>query len=169
MFASLQLLLMASLFGWFGVNWEAIDDRITREYPAVAPIEQLRLHELLQAAPAERPLLIDVRETEEFAVSRLPGAENLQTARAVARRIPDRDAPIVVYCSVGYRSAGVASGLAELGYTNVRNLRHSIFAWADAGRPLVNGGGATDKVHPFNAVWGSLVDSTLHSYSPVRP
>ena len=159
------LVMLASLFSWFGVNWDAIDARIEREFPGVPFIEQSALAQTSGAAP----LLFDVREPEEFAVSHLPGAHNLDTARAIAAETPDKAAPIVVYCSVGYRSAAVAAELQALGYENVRNLRHSIFGWANSGLPLVNAAGPTDKVHPYNAVWGSLVDSALRSYSPANP
>ena len=47
-----------------------------------------------------------------------------------------RDTPIVVYCSVGYRSARVARWLGRQGFTNVRNLDGSLFAWANEGRPM---------------------------------
>lgn len=163
------LIILASLFSWFGVNWESVDARIEQEFPGIAFVGQEELAESLAASVGARPVLVDVREAEEFAVSHLEAAANLQTAAAIAARVPDKSTPLVVYCSVGYRSAEVAAELQALGYGNVRNLRHSIFAWASAGRPLVNVGGATDKVHPFNATWGSLIDSTLHSYSPVSP
>jgi hypothetical protein len=58
----------------------------------------------------------------------------------------------------------VADELKTLGYTNVRNLHHSIFAWADQGLPMVNAGGRTEKVHPFNRAWGRLVNRELHDY-----
>ena len=50
-----------------------------------------------------------------------------------------KDAPIVTYCSVGYRSGKMAERLQAAGYTNVRNLEGSIFKWANEHRPLVRG------------------------------
>jgi 3-mercaptopyruvate sulfurtransferase SseA len=70
----------------------------------------------------------------------------------------------VVYCSVGYRSAIVAAQLQALGYSNVLNLRHSIFEWAEKGYPLLNEAGDTNKVHPYNRAWGALIDASYHFY-----
>lgn len=99
-------------------------------------------------------------------MSHIPKAHNLQSAEAIAAAFPDYAEPIVVYCSVGYRSAAVAEELASLGYTNVKNLRHSIFEWAERGYVLENAAGSTSKVHPYNRAWGTLVPNELHAYSP---
>ena len=150
------------LFGLFGVSWEKVDERIAREFPRVAHISTEEFHSRLQAGPSPGALVIDVREAEEFAVSHIEGAINIARSEDIASRVADKDTEILVYCSVGYRSAGVASRLAELGYTNVKNLHHSIFEWANRGYPLRNELGQTDKVHPFNRAWGSLLNEELH-------
>lgn len=165
----LKVLLSYSLssffLGLFGVNWDAIDQKIEKEYPGVTAINSAELQTQL-SGPGQSPVLIDVREPEEFRVSHLDNALNIPSAKAVAAEIPDKETPIVVYCSVGYRSAGVAAELEQLGYTRVRNLQHSIFAWAESGLPLRNGQGPTNKVHPYNRTWGSLVNADLHAYEP---
>lgn len=150
----------------FGVNWNAIDERITREFPQVQQVTIGQLQSQLEADADSRPLLVDVREEEEFSVSHLPGAVNLQSAASVAELVANSDRPVVVYCSVGYRSAAVASELETMGIHNVRNLQHSIFAWANQGLPMENAGGRTDKVHPYNRIWGSLVEPELRQYQP---
>lgn len=162
----IPLLVSASLFGLFGVNWDAIDARIESEFPQVPFISQEDLASRLVGSKQNLPALVDVRATDEFRVSHLPGAKNLTTAAAIAAAYPDRDAPVVVYCSVGYRSAAVAAELSSLGYDQVFNLRHSIFAWANADRPLVNAAGPTDKAHPYNFIWGRLLDASRRQYQP---
>ena len=57
-----------------------------------------------------------------------------------------KDEPIVVYCSVGYRSSKMARRLKELGRTKVSNLDGAVFAWSGEGRPLV----PNAPVHPYN-------------------
>jgi len=155
---------MSSFFAWFGVNWEAIDKKIADEYPSVSHLEGTELHSLYSGA--DIPHIIDVRTSEEYAVSHLVGAEHMETANVIAAAISDLNAPIIVYCSVGYRSAGVAEDLENLGYSNVKNLRHSIFSWAEQGFPLVDQYGDTKFVHPYNRIWGSLVSRSLHAYEP---
>lgn len=165
----IKILFVASVssffFGLFGVDWESVDQKIDREFPGTTFVSTADLSHQLQTEQIA-PVIVDVRESEEFAVSHLPGALNLQTGDAIASQLPVKETPIVVYCSVGYRSAEVAARLQELGYSNVRNLRHSIFEWAENGLPLQNSQGTTRKVHPFNRAWGSLVDSELHAYEP---
>lgn len=160
------MLVSASLFGLFGVTWDAIDARIQDEFPQVSFISQDELASQLAEPESSPPTLIDVRGSDEYQVSRLPGAENYPSAAAIAAAHPDRDQPIVVYCSVGYRSAEVAAELARLGYGEVYNLRHSIFAWANANRPMVNASGPTDKAHPYNFIWGKLLDASHRQYQP---
>ena len=154
------------LSGLFGVSWDSVDKKIDREYPGIEFISSAQLFQKYQDESAEIPLVIDVREDDEFLISHLENAVNLETGELISRIVADKDAPIVVYCSVGYRSAGVAVELAELGYSNVVNLRHSLFEWANNDYPMVNGAGDTEKVHPFNDAWGVLVEKSRHLYPP---
>ncbi len=161
-----DLLITASLssflFGLFGVSWEAVDEKIARQYPTVAYISTDELVALQASSPESSLALFDVRETAEFAVSHLEGAQNLTTAAAIANAVPDKSTPIIVYCSVGYRSAAVASQLQELGFNNAVNLKHSIFEWVEKGYPLQNDRGPISKVHPYNKAWGALIDKSYH-------
>lgn len=163
-----QLILSASIssfiLGLFGVSWEDVDEKIEDEFPSVKFITVDTLFARYQTDFNLLPLIIDVREEAEFAVSHLATAKNLLTGEEISSLVPDRDQPIVVYCSVGYRSAAVAAELESLGYRNVKNLQHSLFEWANKGLPMVNSDGQTPLVHPFNSAWGSLVNEELHSY-----
>lgn len=106
------------------------------------------------------PLLLDVRSAEEYAVSHLPGARRLapdaDPTAALADVPPDR--PIVLYCSVGWRSAEMARRMRRAGFEQVTNMQGSIFRWVAEGRPLVDAeGAAVARVHPFGAPWSWLV------------
>jgi len=156
--------LSSFFMGLFGVDWQTVDRKIARAFPAVEFVSTESL--LAEAQLRVAPTIIDVRLPEEYDVSHIPKAHNLQSAEAIAAAFPDYAEPIVVYCSVGYRSAAVAEELASLGYTSVKNLRHSIFEWADRGYGLENAAGSTAKVHPYSRAWGSLIPKELHAYSP---
>ena len=106
---------------------------------------------------------MDIREPEEYAVSSLPNAQLATTAvdaLALLDGIP-RDRAIVVYCSVGYRSADVARQLMAAGFSEVYNLEGSIFAWANEGRAVVRSNEVVREVHPFNRKWGQLLERSL--------
>ena len=155
-------------FGLFGVSWKSVDGKIEREFPSVQTVSTDVLLMRYEAADATLPIIIDVREIGEFRVSHLNEALHLESAEAIFDAIADRglskDTEIILYCSVGYRSASVAADLKERGFTQVLNLEHSLFEWANKGYPMTSSSGSTDKVHPFNKAWSVLVDEALHAY-----
>lgn len=145
--AAFGTVLTAAFLAWPGVTWPAIKARIAKEFPSVKSISTA---ELAKADP--KPVLIDVRTAEEFEVSHLAGARRVEPD-ATTISLP-KDAAIVTYCSVGYRSAKFAQRLQDAGFTNVRNLDGSIFQWANEGRAVEPG----KKVHPYNKKWGALLN-----------
>ena len=64
---------------------------------------------------------------------------------------------------MGYRSARIADRLETAGFRDVRNLTGSIFQWANEGRPVVRDGEPVREVHPYDAVWGRLLDRDLRA------
>lgn len=83
--------------------------------------------------------LLDVREQDEWARGHLPGARHLGKGiieRDIESTIPDVDAPIVLYCGGGYRSALAADALRLMGYTNVASMWGGWRAWIEAGLPV---------------------------------
>jgi len=90
----------------------------------------------------ERFHFIDVREDNEFAVDRAAGARHLGRGvieRDIESLIPDHDAPIVLYCGGGFRSALAADNLGQMGYRNVWSMDGGMRAWREAGYPLEKG------------------------------
>ncbi len=88
------------------------------------------------AMAREGAVVIDVREPAEWDAGHVAGALHLPLAQLAARIdevVPNRDAPILVYCAVGARSARAVATMAELGYTRVANLQAPIAGWAAAG------------------------------------
>jgi rhodanese-related sulfurtransferase len=89
-------------------------------------------------------VLIDALPPISFAASHLPGAINIPPERVDAlceRRIPDRDAEVVVYCANPKcaSSVQVAARLAALGYRNVLHYAGGKDEWRAAGLPLEGG------------------------------
>jgi rhodanese-related sulfurtransferase len=83
--------------------------------------------------------LLDVREQDEFARGHLPGARHLGKGiieRDIEATIPDHDAPIVLYCGGGYRSALAADALRQMGYTPVLSMWGGWRGWTEAGLPV---------------------------------
>ena len=87
---------------------------------------------------AQGAVLIDVRETDEFAKGHAQGAKHLSKGVVELRieeTVPDLKTPIVCYCGGGSRSALAADNLQKMGYTNVTSMAGGFKAWKDAGLP----------------------------------
>ena len=86
-------------------------------------------------------VIVDALSPISFAASHLPGAINMPPERVddlAERRIPDRNAEVVVYCAGRgcESSVDVATRLIELGYRNVHHYAGGKEEWRDAGLPL---------------------------------
>ena len=110
--------------------------------------------------------LIDVRAPAEFQVSQIKGAFNLETASSIAKKFPAKETELVLYCSIGYRSAKLGDELKKMGYLNVWNLKGSIFEWANRGNPVHRGEVKVSTVHTYSRFWGILLDSKYHPIGP---
>lgn len=142
-----------------------VTDKITKDFSDVSRISTNDLADWLKDSSRKPPQLLDAREPAEYAVSHLPGAiqvaPDAQAAQLKGR--VDFSKPLVVYCSVGYRSSILARRLTAAGAKQVVNLEGSIFKWANEARPLVHGDAATHKVHPYNRKYGQLLVEGLDS------
>jgi rhodanese-related sulfurtransferase len=143
-------------------HWKAT---VRARYPTVPQLSTTNLASLLAThrpdSQTTNVVLLDVRSRKEFDFSHLPGARHIDPDAKPAefdRTLAGHTGPVVVYCSVGWRSSALAQRLIDAGRTNVQNLEGSIFAWANEGRPLESKGQPTDKVHPYNRTFGRLLN-----------
>jgi rhodanese-related sulfurtransferase len=136
---------------------------LARKFPDVASIDVPALARWLDDPSLAPPVLVDVRAPAEQAVSTLPGALCVapEDAPADVLRRMEKSRPIVVYCSVGVRSARLARALSAVGANDVFNLRGGIFDWANRGLPLSGCSGSAPRVHGYDAEWAVLLDARL--------
>ncbi len=106
-------------------------------------------------------LILDAREPKEHEVSHIAGAVCVGYDDFELKSVDDvhRDTPIVVYCSVGYRSERIARTLIKAGFTDVRNLYGGVFHWKNQGHSVVNAHGATDSVHTYSKRWSKWLEN----------
>lgn len=106
-------------------------------------IEEVTVEEVLDRIEKKEPFaLVDVREDGEWTQGHLPGA--IHVGRGVLERdapeaLPSKDAPIVLYCGGGARSALAADVLQQLGYTKVESMAGGFSTWREMGLPLEGG------------------------------
>jgi rhodanese-related sulfurtransferase len=82
--------------------------------------------------------VVDTREESEWARGHLPGAIHLSKGiveRDIEQEIADRNAPIVLYCGGGFRSALAGDNIQKMGYTNVISMDGGWRGWTEAGFP----------------------------------
>src|SRR5215831_20960300 len=83
--------------------------------------------------------LVDVREQHEFNAGYIPGAKHIPRAfleQQAEAKLPDRKAPIVLYCAGGTRSAFAAKTLTDMGYENVLSANPGFVRWKDLRYPV---------------------------------
>jgi len=141
---------------------ERIEAIIREAYPSVPQVSPEALADWMQTSRSL--LLVDVRSREEFAVSHLRGAINVQSAKQIAETAEERNpSKTILYCSVGFRSSRMAQILSEQGFADIMNLEGSIFQWANEGHPIYRGEVLVQKVHPFGKRWAGLLKPGLAS------
>jgi sulfur-carrier protein adenylyltransferase/sulfurtransferase len=101
-------------------------------------IKEISTDEVKKLVDQQAPIrLIDVREGEEYAQGRLPGALSIPRGYLELRieKKAQRDEQLILYCASGVRSVFAARSLAELGYGNVASMSGGYDRWHDAGYP----------------------------------
>jgi rhodanese-related sulfurtransferase len=157
--------LLSSVLAFFNftpLTWTEVDALIARNFPSTPEISTGQLAELM--AGQGEVVILDAREKEEFQASHIRGALYAPNLEAVQKLVPVRSTKIVVYCSVGYRSARMVKRLREIGYTEAVNLKGSIFKWANEGRPVFQDTHPVMGVHPYNEKWGVLLRRDLWKF-----
>lgn len=112
-------------------------------------------------------ILLDARSIEEFKTSHIKNARFVGYDNFDMTKVEnlDKDAEVLVYCSVGYRSEKVAEKLTAAGFTNVSNLYGGLFDWTNQGLEVVDSlGQTTDRVHGFNKSWGKWLTNSKVVY-----
>lgn len=153
------IIAVVAFLGIRSIDWFLLKKSLKHRFPKVEWISTRELAAWLASKDRTPPVLLDVRTEAEWNVSHLAGARRVDPnapVETVAAGMA-KDAPIVTYCAVGYRSGDLATRLRAAGFTNVRNLEGSIFEWANQHRPLVRDDQPVKVVHPYNALWGRLL------------
>ncbi len=102
----------------------------------ISEIDATRARERIESG---EPVVVDVREQEEWDEGHIPGAVHVPRGHLesrIERLAPDRERPVLVYCSAGNRSAFAAKTLAELGYEDVVSLAGGFTDWKRNGFPV---------------------------------
>jgi molybdopterin/thiamine biosynthesis adenylyltransferase/rhodanese-related sulfurtransferase len=107
-------------------------------------VKEILDHRATNGDAAEAPVILDVREQQEYEMGHIPGAVHIPRGHLETRieqAIPDRHQRVIAYCSTQNRSALAAVTMKELlGYEDVEVMTGGFTLWKDRGydfdRPL---------------------------------
>ncbi|MDO5985911.1 rhodanese-like domain-containing protein [Flavivirga amylovorans] len=121
------------------------------------------------AMPKTDVIILDSRELKEYKTSHLKNAihvgYNHFKIDSVQKKVPNKDAKIVVYCSLGIRSESIADSLKKAGYRYVENLYGGIFEWKSNNFPVYNSAEKeTDSIHTFSKEWSKWLKKGIKVY-----
>lgn len=91
---------------------------------------------VLDVPTSQAPVLVDVRERDEYEQGYVPRAEWIPRGfleLKIEDLVPEKSREVILYCAGGVRSVLAARALGELGYTNVSSMTGGFRAWKNAG------------------------------------
>jgi molybdopterin/thiamine biosynthesis adenylyltransferase/rhodanese-related sulfurtransferase len=115
-------------------SYRELLNQVKTEIEEVSPAETRE-----RLADGGGPLLVDVRERDEWGEGHIPGAVHVPRGfleSRIEQVSPDRARPLVLYCAGGARSAFAAKTLEELGYESVASLAGGFTDWKRNGFPV---------------------------------
>ena len=116
----------------FLAHVEAIRGRVREVSPA-------DVQQMLADGSAQ---VFDVREDNEWLAGHVAGARHLGKGiieRDIERTVPDTNAPVVLYCGGGFRSALAAHAIQQMGYTNVLSMAGGWRGWLELNGAISTG------------------------------
>lgn len=130
-------------------------------YISVAELRNLQLKDSV--------VILDAREMKEFEVSHIVSAKYVGydrfSSEEISADIHNKNASIVVYCSLGIRSEDIGEKLKKEGFTNVKNLYGGIFEWKNNDFPIIDSEGKnTENVHVYSKFWGKWLKNGKKVY-----
>lgn len=105
----------------------------------------------------EKMYILDTREDVEYKVSSIKGAIKVGYDKFDIKSTNsfDKNATIIVYCTIGARSETIGEKLKKDGFKNVYNLYGGLVYWKNQGYPVVDKTGkTTQNIHVYSQEWG---------------
>lgn len=114
---------------------KSFQDIMAEARKEIPEVTAQQVNELLKNN-GKSPVLLDVRESDEWRQGHLEGALPLPRGFLeikVESAVPNKDTPIVAYCAGGVRSLLAAKAMKEMGYQNVSSMAGGYAAWKNGG------------------------------------
>ncbi len=128
-------------------------EKYRHDFPGINEVSPAVLMEWLETGDV---VIVDIRKKSERKISVLPHSITKRELDAVIE--DHKGSPIVLYCTIGYRSGKLARSLQKQG-VDVYNLQGGILAWVHAGGFVVRDDEPTHQVHVYGNKWNLLPES----------
>ncbi len=141
---------------------KTFDEKMNSLYKRTVP-----LIGTLELKEKSNVILLDTRSPEEFEVSHIEGAQMIDYDNFKKTDVKniDKNAEVIVYCSVGYRSERIGEKMQKMGFTNVKNLYGGIFDWKNQDQEVLNKKDQpTDSIHTYNRAWSQWLYKGIKVY-----
>ena len=157
-------LIICLIIPFSGCGQKTFEEKMESMYRGTVP---LIMSEDVPRNLGDSVILLDVRTIQEFETSHIPGATfiDYDSFRKSDVKNLSKDAHVIVYCAVGYRSERIGEKLQKMGFQNVDNLYGGIFDWKYKDLDVINKhGDPTDSVHTYNADWSKWLRKGIKVY-----
>lgn len=159
----MKKILFHLLFITFSLSVFAQKETLNSDFSVM--LKDLLGHTVTEVLPNEiqddnNVIFLDAREKKEYKVSHIKNAKWIGYDTFRPKNIKDipKDKPIVVYCTVGYRSEKITERLKKIGYSNVSNLYGGIFEWVHQNKEVFDETSKTQKIHTYNKDWSKWLE-----------
>lgn len=166
---SLLLLTCLASFAQAAPNsLKEVNELIKEKYPSIRHASSDDLIQWMKPGSGRDLIVLDAREQEEYEVSHLQNAKRASSIDMALVILFGhlKDTTVVIYDSVGLRSAKLVADLSTRGFSQVYTLDGAIFEWANRGLPLYRGDKKANKVHPYNLWWQRYLKEELRAPTP---
>jgi len=138
---SLHFFLAALLVFSFVASQAIAKDLTAKDFVDVAKksIHEISVSEAKVLLDKGGHIFLDCREPKEFKMGHVPGAINIPRGLIefkVGKKIPDKNARIIIYCKKGGRGCLACCTLCKMGYHSAVNMAGGWVAWEKAGYPV---------------------------------
>ena len=136
----LVMLMISAVFAFSG-SLALAEDMTAKDLVAEAKknITMISVEEAKALLDKGGVAFLDCREPKEYKSGHIPGAINIPRGLLefqIDKKVPDKNAPVVMYCKSGGRASLACCSIQRMGYKNVKNIDGGWKAWAKAGYPV---------------------------------
>ncbi|NNL65892.1 MAG: hypothetical protein HKP30_06605 [Myxococcales bacterium] len=124
---------------------KSLGDFVSEALSRVEEITPENARALLDRPDRDGWSFVDVREPDEYAEGRIPGARSSPRGFLEVKAdlehpkqdpwLADRSRKLVLYCGGGHRSALAAATLQDMGFETVRSMAEGFTGWSGRGYP----------------------------------